>query len=148
MGAGAAADADVVVAELLEPAAGFAGAFCAGRDLMGFAVVGAARAVPLYPAVAAGAGFVVFAVGALAGRVLREMAGFESVRIVFDRAPASLSSAFLLSVGELFDESGFVAFATIVGLGFGAAVAGAGDFATGTVAGWPSLPTDASNAAN
>jgi hypothetical protein len=72
--------------------------------------------------------------GALAGRVFREIAGFDSVRIVFDLAPASLSSAFLLSVGELFDESGFVAFATMVGLGFGAAVADAGDFATGTVA--------------
>ena len=148
MAAGAAADADVVAAGLLEPAAGFAGAFCAGRDLMGFVVVAAARAVPLYPAVAAGAGFVVFDVGAFAGRVLREIAGFESVLMVFGRAPASLSSAFLLSVGELFEESGFVAFATIVGLGFGAAVAGAGDFATGTVADWPSLPTDASNAAN
>jgi hypothetical protein len=148
LGAGAAADADVVAAVLLVPAAGFAGAFCAGRDLMVFAVVAAARAVPLYPAVAVGAGFVVFDVGALAGRVLREMVGFDSVLIVFDLAPASLSSAFLLSVGELFDKSGFVAFATIVGLGFGAAVVDAGDFAAGTVADWPSLPTDASNAAN
>jgi hypothetical protein len=47
LGAGAAADADVVAAGLLEPAVGFTGAFCAGRDLMGFAVVAAARAVPL-----------------------------------------------------------------------------------------------------
>lgn len=115
---------------------------------MGFVVVAAARAVPLYPAVTAGAGFEVFDVGTFAGRVLREMMGFESVRMVFDLAPASLSSAFLLSVGELFDESGFVAVATIVGLGRGAAVADAGDFATGAVADWPSLPTDASNAAN
>ena len=148
LAAGAAADADVVAAELPDPTVGFAGAFCASRGLMGLVVVAAARAVPLYPAVAAGAGFVVFDVGAFAGRVLRGIAGFASVLMVFGRAPASLSSAFLLSVGELFDESGFVAFATIVGLGFGAAVAGAGDFATGTVADWPSLPTDASNAAN
>ena len=148
LGAGAAADADAVAAGLLEPAVGFAGAFCAGRGLMGFVVVAAARAVPLYPAVTAGAGFEVFDVGTFAGRVLREMMVFESVRMVFDLAPASLSSAFLLSVGELFDESGFVAFATIVGLDLGAAVAGAEDFATGTVADWPSLPTDASNAAN
>lgn len=133
---------------MLEPAVGFEGAFCAGRDLMGFAVVAAARAVPLYPAVAASAGFEVFDVGAFAGRVLREMMEFESVLMVLGLAPASLSSAFLLSVGELFDESGFVAFATIVGLGRGAAVAFAGDFATGAVADWPSLPTDASNAAN
>lgn len=148
MGAGAAADADAVADGLLELAVGFAGAFCAGRDLMGFAVVAAARAVPLYPAVAAGAGFEVFDVGAFAGRVLREMMGFESVLMVFGLAPASLSSAFLLSVGELFDESGFVAFATIVGLGRGAVVADAEIFATGAVADWPSLPTDASNAAN
>lgn len=148
MGAGAAADADAVADGLLELAVGFAGAFCAGRDLMGFAVVAAARAVPLYPAVAAGAGFEVFDVGAFAGRVLREMMGFESVLMVFGLAPASLSSAFLLSVGELFDESGFVAFATIVGLGRGAVVADAEVFATGAVADWPSLPTDASNAAN
>lgn len=131
MGAGAAADADAVADGLLELAVGFAGAFCAGRDLMGFAVVAAARAVPLYPAVAAGAGFEVFDVGAFAGRVLREMMGFESVLMVFGLAPASLSSAFLLSVGELFDESGFVAFATIVGLGRGAVVADAEVFATG-----------------
>lgn len=148
LGAGAAADADVVAVGLLEPAVGFAGAFCVGRGFTGFVVVAAARAVPLYPAVAAGAGFVVFDVDAFAGKELREIAGFESVLMVFGRAPASLSSAFLLSVGELFDESGFVAFATIVGLDLGAAVAGAGDFATGTVADWPSLPTDASNAAN
>jgi len=148
LAAGAAADADVIAAGLLEPAVGFAGAFCTGRGLVGFVVVVAARAVPLYPAVGAGAGLVVFDIGAFAGRVLREMMGFESVRMVFDLAPASLSSAFLLSVGELFDVSGFVAFATIVGLGFGAAVADAGDFAVGAVADWPSLPTDASKAAN
>jgi hypothetical protein len=134
---------------LLEPAVGFTGAFCAGRALMGFAVVAAApRAVPLYPAVAAGAVFVVVDVGALAGSVFRETAGFESVLRVFGLVPASVSSAFLLSVGELFDESGFVAFATIVGLGLGAAVPEAGGLATGAVADWPSLPTDASNAAN
>lgn len=148
LAAGAAADADAVATGLLAPAVGFASAFCAGRDLMGFVVVAAARAVPLYPAGAAGAGLGVFDVSAFAGRVLREIAGFESVLMVFGRAPASLSSAFLLSVGELFDERGFVAFATIVGLGLGAAVAGAGDFATGTVTDWPSFPTDASNAAN
>jgi len=147
LGAGAAADA--VAAGLLEPVVGFTGAFCAGRGLIGFVVVAAAaRAVPLYPAVAAGAVFVVVDVGAFDGRVLREVAGVESVLIVFGLAPASLSSAFLLSVGKLFDESGFAAFATIVGLGLGAAVAEAGDFAAGTVADWPSLPTDASNAAN
>ena len=148
LGAGAAADADVVADGLLEPAVGLAGTFCGGRDLMGFVAVAAARAVPLYPAVTAGAVFAAVDVGTFAGRVLREMAGFESVLMVFGLAPASLSSAFLLSVGELVDESGFVAFATIVGLGLGAAVADAGDFAVGAVAAWPSLPTDASNAAN
>jgi hypothetical protein len=91
---------------------------------------------------------VVVVVGALAGRVLREIAGFESVLKGFGLVPASLSSAFLLSVGELVGGGGFVAFATIVGLGLGAAVADAGDLATGAVADWPSLPTDASNAAN
>lgn len=116
--------------------------------MIGFAVAAAARAVPLYPAVAAGAVFVVLGPGAFAGRVAREIVGFESVLRFFGRAPASLSSAFLFSVGELVDESGFVAFATMVGLGLGAAVAEAGDFAAGTVADWPSLPTEASNAAN
>ena len=134
---------------MLEPAVGFIGAFCAGRALMGFAAVAAPpRAVPLYPAVAAGTVFAVVGMGAFAGRVFREMAGFESVLRVFGLVPASVSSAFLLSVGELLEESCFVAFATIVGLGLGAAVPEAGDLATGAVADWPSLPTDASNAAN
>jgi hypothetical protein len=115
--------------------------------LTGFGVA-TARAVPLYPAVAAGTVLVVVGPDAFAGREVRDIVGFESVLSVFGRAPASPSSAFLFSVVAVCEAVGLVAFATIVGLGFDADVAGAGDFATGAVADFPSLPTDASSAAN
>lgn len=67
--------------------------------------------------------------------------------MVFGLVPASPSSAFLFNVPPG-DATAFPAFATIVGFGFCVAAAGAGDFATGAVADWPSLPTEASNAAN
>lgn len=144
-GAGAVEDADVVAGELLDPIAGLAGAFVASRGLIGFAAV-AARAVPLYSVVAAGAVLMVLIPGAFEGWAARGAAEFESVLRVFGLVPASPSSAFLFSVPG--DATVFVAFATIVGFGFCAAFAGAGDFDTGVVADWPSLPTEASNAAN
>jgi hypothetical protein len=149
---GAAVLADAGVGVLLEPAAGFAGAFMVGRGLIGIVVVvvvvTAPRAVPLYPVAAAGAFFVMLDAGAFAGSAVRDIAGFESVLMVFGLAPASPSSAFLFSVGAPDEAYGLAVFATIVGLGFVAFVAEAGDFAAGAVADWPSLPTDASNAAN
>jgi hypothetical protein len=148
---GAAVLADAGVGALLEPAAGFAGAIWVGRGLIGIVVVVVVvtpRAVPLYPVVAAGVVFVMLDAGAFAGRVVRDIAGFESVLMVFGLAPASPSSAFLFRVGAPDEAAGLAVFATIVGLGFGAFVAEAGDFAAGAVADWPSLPTDASNAAN
>lgn len=111
-------------------------------------VVATARDVPLYALVAAGAVLVLFDPGAFGCRVKRDVAGFESVLKVFGRAPESPSSAFLFSVEAPGGGPAFAAFATMVGLGFGAAVAEAGDFAAGVFADWPSLPTDASNAAN
>ena len=81
---------------------------------------------------------------------MRDIAGFESVRNVFGLAPTSPSSAFLFSVGALGAAAGLAVFATIVGLGFGAVEAVAGDLETGAgvFADDPSLPTDASSAAN
>jgi hypothetical protein len=116
---------------------------------MGLTVV-AVRAVPLYPVAVAGAGLAVLVVGVFVGWVVREMAGFDSVRKVFGLAPVSPSSAFLFNVGALGAAVGLVVFATIVGLGFGAVEAFAGDLETGAgvFADGPSLPTDASSAAN
>jgi hypothetical protein len=148
---GAAVFADAGVGVLLEPAAGFGSAFWVGRGLIGIVVVVVVvtpRAVPLYPVVAAGVVFVIIDPGVFAGKVARDIAGFESVLMVFGLAPASPSSAFLLSVGAPDEAVGLAVFATMVGLGFGGIVAFAGDFAAGAVADWPSLPTDASNAAN
>lgn len=81
---------------------------------------------------------------------MREIAGLDSVRNVFGLAPTSPSSAFLFSVGALGAAAGLAVFATIVGLGFGAVEAVAGDLETGAgvFADDPSLPTDASSAAN
>jgi hypothetical protein len=148
---GAAVFADAGVGVLLEPAAGFGSAFWVGRGLIGIVVVVVVvtpRAVPLYPVVAAGVVFVMLDPGVFAGKVARDIAGFESVLMFFGLAPASPSSAFLLSVGAPDEAVGLAVFATMVGLGFGGFVAFAGDFAAGAVADWPSLPTDASNAAN
>ena len=116
---------------------------------MGLTVV-AVRAVPLYPVAIAGAGLAVLVVGVFVGWVVREMAGFDSVRKVFGLAPASPSSAFLFNVGALGAAVGLVVFATIVGLGLGAVEAFAGDLlaGAGVFADGPSLPTDASSAAN
>lgn len=144
-GAGAVDDAGVVAVGVLDPAAGLAGAFVASRGFVGFVDV-AARAVPLYSVVAAGAVLVVLFPAVFIGWAARGAAEFVSVLSVFGLVPASPSSAFLFSVPG--DATVFEAFATIVGFGFWAADAGAGDFAAGAVAGWPSLPTDASNAAN
>jgi hypothetical protein len=139
----------VDVLAVLGPGAGFAAAFGTGRGLMGLTVV-AVRAVPLYSAAVAGAGLAVLVVGVRVGWAVREMAGFDSVRNVFGLAPASPSSAFLFNVGALGAAVGLAVFATIVGLGFGADEAFAGDLETGAgvFVDGPSLPTDASSAAN
>jgi len=78
------------------------------------------------------------------------MAGFDSVLTVFGLAPVSPSSAFLFKLGALGVVAGFAVFATIVGLDFGAGDADAGDLeaGAGVLADDPSLPTDASSAAN
>lgn len=65
-GAGAVEDAGVVAGEVLDPIAGLTGAFVAMRGLIGFVAV-AARAVPLYSVLAAGAALVVLVPGAFEG---------------------------------------------------------------------------------
>lgn len=144
---GAGADAGVVAGTLLDPAPVFAGPVWIGRGLVGFAAA-AGRAVPLYPAVAAGVGFVVFVASGFGGGAVRDIAGFDCVLMTLGRAPESPSSAFLFSVAAPVDATGLLAFATIVGFGFDAGVAVAGDFGAGAFVDCPSLPTDASNAAN
>jgi len=147
LGAGAAAGADAFV--VLGPDIGFAAELWTGRGLL-VLTVAAARAVPLYSVAAVDAGLVVLVSGALDGWTAREIAGFESVLEVFGLAPVSPSSAFLFKVGALGVAVGFAVFATIVGLGFGAGEADAGDLeaGAGVLADDPSLPTDASSAAN
>jgi len=147
LGAGAATGVDGLL--VLGPVAGFAAVFRTGRGLMGLAAI-AVRAVPLYSVAVAGAGLAVLVVSVPVGCTVREIAGFDSVLNVFGLAPASPSSAFLFNVGALDAPGCFAAFATIVGLGFGTVEAFAGDLDTGTgvFAADPSLPTDASSAAN
>lgn len=131
---------------LVEPTAGLTFTLETTFGFTVFADVGP-RAVPLYADGAAWPGFV----GAFVGCPVRGAAIFESVLTVFGFAPGSLSSAFLFSVGAPGVAADFAALTAVVGFGFGTGEEDAGGLEAGdccVFATGPSLPTDASSAAN